>query len=108
MVASPTVASALDILRRRLDGLLQHRERTRKEFALYLGKQPSWATEFFQGRHGITLKDLDRAARFFGLAVPQLFEVDGHRFRERRVFQRRLGTKDRRHSKDRRKNRWEY
>lgn len=93
-----------EILRRRVDALLQHAERTRKDLAIYLGKQPSWTTEFLQGRHGVTLKDLDRLARFFGLAVPQLFEIDGHRFRDRRRFDRRVRIQDRRCSPDRRKN----
>lgn len=94
--------NALDILRRRLDVLLQHSGRTRKDFAIYIGKQPSWSTEFFQGRHGMTLKDLDRAARFFGVSVPQLFELDGYRFRDRRRQERRNGQ-DRRKMPDRRK-----
>jgi transcriptional regulator with XRE-family HTH domain len=102
------VPTALEILRRRLDGLLQHNERTRKDFAIYLGKAPSWATEFFQGRHGMTLRDLDRAARFFGVSVPQLFELDGHRFRERRIVCRRQPGCDRRKGKDRRKVPWAY
>ena len=91
-----------EILRRRVDALLQHTERTRKDLAIYLGKQPSWTTEFLQGRHGVTLKDLDRLARFFGLAVPQLFEIDGHRFRERRRGERRIG-RERRKGAERRK-----
>lgn len=92
-----------EILRRRVDALLQHTERTRRELAIYMGKQPSWTTEFLQGRHGVTLKDLDRLARFFGLAVPQLFELDGFRFRERRRFERRM-SRERRSGTDRRKN----
>lgn len=96
--------NALDILRRRLDVLLQHSGRTRKDFAIYLNKQPSWSTEFFQGRHGMTLKDLDRAARFFGVSVPQLFELDGYRFRDRRREHRRSGQ-ERRRLPDRRKHR---
>lgn len=95
--------NALDLLRRRLQDLLHHSGRTRKDFAIYLGKQPSWATEFFQGRHGIALKDLDRVARFFGVSVPQLFEIDGFRFRERRYGERRSG-KQRRGGTDRRKS----
>lgn len=98
------MARADEILRRRVDALLQHTERTRKELAIYMGKQPSWTTEFLYGRHGVTLKDLDRLARFFGLAVPQLFEIDGHRFRERRRFNRRERIRDRRSGEDRRKN----
>jgi transcriptional regulator with XRE-family HTH domain len=94
--------NALDLLRRRVGDLLHHSGRTRKDFAIYLGKAPSWATEFFQGRHGVSLKDLDRVARFFGVSVPQLFEIDGYRFRERRLSQRRCG-KDRRGAGDRRK-----
>lgn len=84
-----------------MSDLLHHSGRTRKDFAIYLGKQPSWATEFFQGRHGIPLKQLDRVARFFGVSVPQLFEIDGYRFRERRLGERR-GGKERRRTKDRR------
>jgi transcriptional regulator with XRE-family HTH domain len=94
--------TAAELLRRRLAALLQFSGRTRKDFAIYLGKQPSWATEYFQGRHGMTLKDLDRAARFFGVSVPQLFEIDGYRFRDRRIAQRRSG-RERRTGIDRRK-----
>lgn len=96
------MVTAADVLRRRVNALLEHSGRTRKDFAIYLGKQPSWSTEFFQGRHGATLKDLDRMARFFGVSVPQLFEIDGHRFRERRRGERR--SLDRRRSAERRKN----
>lgn len=95
--------SSLEILRRRMRALLDHSGRTQKELAIYLGKQPSWATAFFQGRHGVTLKDIDRVARFFGVSVPQLFEIDGHRFRDRRIAQRRSGRGDRRSGKERRK-----
>lgn len=97
------MVTATEILRRRVSALLQFSGRTRKDFAIYVGKSPSWATEFFQGRHGVTLRDLDRVARFFGVSVPQLFEIDGHRFRERRVAQRRSGQQ-RRSGLDRRKN----
>lgn len=94
--------TALEILRRRVDALLQHSGQTRKALALYMGKQPSWATEFLQGHHSVTIKDLDRLARFFGISVPALFEFDGHRFRERRRSQRR-GVGERRSGKERRK-----
>jgi transcriptional regulator with XRE-family HTH domain len=96
------MVTALEILRRRVDALLQHSGRTRKDLAIYLGKQPSWSTDFFQGRHGVGLKDLDRLARFFGVSVPSLFEMDGYRFRDRRRGQRRAG-KERRSGQDRRK-----
>ena len=96
------MVTSAEILRRRVSALLEFSGRTRKDFAIYLGKHPSWATEFFQGRHGVTLKDLDRVARFFGVSVPQLFELDGHRFRDRRRSERRAG-RDRRTSGERRK-----
>jgi transcriptional regulator with XRE-family HTH domain len=92
-----------EILRRRVDALLRHSGRTRKDLALYLGKQPSWSTEFFQGRHSVTLRDLDALARFFGVSVPSLFDIDGYRFRERRRAQRRTG-RERRRGIDRRKS----
>jgi len=92
-----------EILRRRVAALLEHSGHTRKDLAIYLGKRPSWASDFFHGRHGVTLKDLDRLARFFGLAVPQLFELDGYRFRDRRRGQRRQMIKERRSGNDRRK-----
>lgn len=94
--------TALDILRRRVAALLQSSGHTRKDLATYLGKQPSWSTEFFQGRHGVTVKDLDKLARFFGVSVPSLFEIDGHRFRDRRRAQRRRSGPDRRSGLDRR------
>lgn len=90
------MAQAVEILRRRVDALLAHTERTRRDLAIYLDKQPSWTTEFLNGRHGVTLKDLDRLARFFGLSVPQLFELDGFRFRDRRRGERRTSS-ERRH-----------
>ena len=96
------MVQAVEILRRRVEALLAHTERTRKDLAIYLGKQPSWTTEFLQGRHGVTLKDLDRLARFFGLSVPQLFELDGYRFRDRRRGERR-SSRDRRNGGERRK-----
>lgn len=95
--------TALEILRRRVDALLHASGRTRKDLALYLKKQPSWSTEFFQGRHGVTIKDLDALARFFGVSVPSLFEFDGYRFRDRRHQQRRSGRDRRTHTHDRRK-----
>jgi transcriptional regulator with XRE-family HTH domain len=96
--------TATEILRRRVLALLQHTGRTQKDLAIYLGKQPSWTTEFLQGRHGVTLKDLDRLGRFFGLAVPQLFEVDGYRFRDRRRGERRTIKDRRKGGSDRRKS----
>jgi transcriptional regulator with XRE-family HTH domain len=98
------MVTALEILRRRVAALLEHTGHTRKDLAIYIGKQPSWTTEFLQGHHGVALKDLDRLARFFGLSVPQLFELDGYRFRDRRRGQRRCMTKDRRSGNDRRKS----
>lgn len=95
------MVTAVEILRRRVAALLQYSGHTKKDLAIYLGKQPSWSTEFFQGRHGVTMKDLDRLARFFGLAVPQLFELDGHRFRDKRRGERRSG-RERRRGKERR------
>ena len=97
------MVTCIEVLRRRVQALLDHSGRTRKDLAIYLGKSPSWSTEFFQGRHGVTLKDLDRLARFFGLSVPALFEMDGYRFRDRRRDQRRTGMAERRSGKDRRK-----
>lgn len=96
--------TADQILRRRVQALLDFSGRSRKDLALYMGHEPSWATDFFTGRHSVPLKDLDRLGRFFGVSVPQLFEIDGHRFRERRRGQRRSGFKDRRIGNDRRKN----
>lgn len=95
--------TALDILRRRVDALLHHSGQTRKELALYMGKEPSWTTDFLLGHNGIRLKDLDRLARFFGLSVAALFELDGYRFRDRRRHNRRSGIADRRKGEDRRK-----
>ena len=93
-----------EILRRRLQSLLDHSGHTRKEMAAYLGKSTSWSTDFFHGRHGVTIKDLDRLARFFGVSVPSLFELDGYRFRDRRRGQRRgAALPDRRSGKERRK-----
>lgn len=96
------MVTAEEVLRRRVMALLNHTGRTQKDLAIYLGHSPSWTTEFFQRRHGATLKDLDRMALFFGLAVPQLFELDGYRFRDRRRGQRRC-IGERRLGKDRRK-----
>lgn len=96
--------SALEILRRRVDALLHHSGQTRKELAVYMGKEPSWTTDFLLGHNGIRLKDLDRLARFFGISVPALFELDGYRFRDRRRAQRRIRLADRRGGEDRRKN----
>ena len=96
--------SCEEILRRRVRDLLHMSGRTRKDLALYLGKQPSWATDYFHGRHGITCRDLDRLARFFGISVANLFEIDGVRFRERRREERRKRWADRRSGIDRRKN----
>ena len=92
-----------ELLRRRVQALLSHSGHSAKELALYMGKQPSWTTDFMHGRHSVTVKDLDRLARFFGLSVPALFEMDGYRFRDRRRDHRRIGMPDRRSGKDRRK-----
>jgi len=94
--------TAADILRMRVNALLHTSGRTRRELAAYMGHTPAWATDLLNGRQGVILADLDRLARFFGLSVPQLFEIDGVRFRERRRAQRRSGTGDRRKGKDRR------
>jgi len=90
-----------ELLRRRVIALLEQSGRLRKELAHYLGKQPSWTTDFLMGRHSISLKDLDRVAVFFGVSVPSLFELDGYRFRERRRGQRRT-ARERRSGKGRR------
>lgn len=94
--------TALDILRRRVDALLHHSGHTRKDLAIYMRKQPSWTTDFLLGHNGVRLKDLDRLARFFGISVPSLFELDGYRFRDRRRGERRGNVKDRRAGTDRR------
>lgn len=95
--------AAIDILRRRVDALLHHSGKSRKELALYVGKQPSWTTDFLLGHNGLKLQDLDKIARFFGISVPSLFELDGYRFRDRRRSQRRAGVADRRCNGERRK-----
>src|SRR5688572_26817352 len=97
------MVSSSDLLRRRVQALLDHSGHTRKALALYMGKTPSWTTDFMHGRHSVTLKDLDRLARFFGVSVPSLFEFDGYRFRDKRKAQRRSGPADRRINHDRRK-----
>jgi transcriptional regulator with XRE-family HTH domain len=99
------MVSCEELLRRRVQALLHMTGRTRKDLALYLGKQPSWATDYFHGRHGVTLKDLDRLARFFGVSVASLFEIDGVRFRERRRDERRKRWADRRTGAERRRDR---
>lgn len=101
----PAMISCEEILRRRVQALLHACGKTRKELAHYLGKQPSWATDYFQGRHGVTMRDLDRLALFFGVSVPQLFEIDGVRFRERRRDERRKRWADRRTGAERRRDR---
>lgn len=88
--------TAADVLRLRINALLHASGRTRKELAAYMGHTPAWATDLLNGRQGVILADLDRLARFFGLSVPQLFEIDGVRFRERRRGDRRSGPRDRR------------
>ena len=98
------MVSSDELLRRRVLSLLEHSGRLRKDLATYLGKKSaSWTTDFLMGRHSVTMKDIDRLARFFGVSVPSLFEIDGIRFRERRREQRRLG-RERRSGKDRRKS----
>lgn len=98
------MVTADQILRRRVQALLDFSGRSRKDLSLYMGKQPSWATDFFTGRHSVNLKDLDRLGRFFGVSVPQLFEIDGYRFRDRRRADRRVRTNERRVGNDRRKH----
>lgn len=90
------MVTAGDVLRRRIAGLLHASGQTQTAFAAYLGKTPAWASDFLKGRHGVVLADLDKIARFFGVSVPQLFEIDGVRFRERRRGDRRAGPRDRR------------
>ncbi len=94
--------TALDVLRRRVSDLLEHEQISRKDLAAYLGHARSWTTEFLNASHGCSLDDVDKIARYFGLSVPQLFELDGVRFRDRRRGQRRSGL-DRRGGFDRRK-----
>ncbi len=95
-----SMPNAGDILRMRVAALLAANDRTQKELAAYLGHTPAWATDFLRGRQNVLLRDLDKIARFFGLSVPQLFEIDGVRFRERRGGERRTG--ERRSGLDRR------
>ena len=94
--------TAKDVLRRKISDLLARDDRQQIELARYLGYQPSWVTDVLKGRHGVSLDDLDRIARFFGVSVPQLFELDGSRFRDLRRGERRSGQ-DRRKGDDRRK-----
>lgn len=96
------MVSSDDLLRRRVQALLDRDGRTRKDLALYMGKTPSWTTDFMHGRHSVTVKDLDKLGRFFGVSVPSLFELDGYRFRDKRRGERRRGKAERRTGIDRR------
>jgi transcriptional regulator with XRE-family HTH domain len=68
------MVSSSDLLRLRVRTLLERSGRTRKNLARYLGKTPSWATDYLNGRHNVSINDLDRLARFFGVTVSSLFD----------------------------------
>ena len=101
----PTVS---DLLRLRIGHLLFTSGRSRTEFADYLKITRGMVTMMLSGERGIGMDRLDRIAQFFGVSVPELFMVDGEKFRERRRGddrrhgERRSG-KERRLGGDRRK-----
>lgn len=67
--------SALELLKRNIDALLNAREQDRNDLARYCRRTRSWLDKALGSKtRGIPAKYLDRIADFFGLATYQLFQ----------------------------------
>ena len=91
-----------EIVRLNIEGSLARMGRTQRELAEYCDKSESWLSLILSGKRGVRLCHLGQIARFCGLSVATLFSIDGHAYRERRRFERRM-TQDRRMGVERRK-----
>lgn len=81
--------------------LLVARQEDQQALARWAGHSPPWLSKILNGDRGMSLKDVDKIADFFGLAVSDLFLPGISALTERRRGQRR-GGRERRSGLERR------
>lgn len=87
---------AIYILRENIRTLLDARREDQQALARHCGHDKSWINKFLNEGRGVTLKDFDKIATFFGIETYQLFQPGISRLTERRL------SGDRRTSAERR------
>lgn len=63
-----------ELLRKRVKDLLRRSGRTQQDLARTLGISPSTLSEAMNGRHDLTLSEIDAIAAYFRTSVPELFD----------------------------------
>jgi hypothetical protein len=84
------------VLRANIEHLLAARKEDQKTLAQWCGHDKSWINKFLNKGRGISLKDFDKIADFFGLETYQLFQPGISRLTERRSQTDRRTGQDRR------------
>lgn len=64
------------LLATNITALLQLRDQPQRALSDWCHHSEVWISKFLLGKREIQLKDLDRIAAFFGIAVFQLFQPD--------------------------------
>src|SRR5678816_4275505 len=83
---------AIYVLRENIRKLLDARKEDQQTLARWCGHDKSWINKFLNEGRGVTLKDFDRIATFFGLETYQLFQPGISMLTERRTaIERRSG-----------------
>ncbi len=75
---------AAHVLAENVRTLLDARKEDQQTLARWCGHDKSWINKFLNGGRGVTLKDFDKIATFFGLETYQLFQPGIARLTERR------------------------
>lgn len=76
---------AAHILRENVRVLLDARKEEQIALARHCGHDKSWINKFLNEGRGVTLKDFDKIASFFGVETYQLFQPGISRLTERRI-----------------------
>jgi transcriptional regulator with XRE-family HTH domain len=87
---------ANQVLKENVRMLMEKRQISQKDLALYCGHGTSWANKWLNGTREIQFKDLDRMADLFGILPHQLFTPGISPMTERRVGAERRKIADRR------------
>jgi transcriptional regulator with XRE-family HTH domain len=82
---------ATRILSENIGSLLRARGQSQKDLAFWCRHTETWISSALRGDRSIRMKDFDRIADFFGIAVYQLFQPGISPLTERRKKERRSG-----------------
>jgi hypothetical protein len=88
--------TALTLLRRNIEALLEGRKESQTTLAFALSHDKSWLNKFLRGSREIQFSDLDKIAQFIGVATYQLFQPGISALTERRSQLARRSGRDRR------------